>query len=79
MSKCVFENSNLKITRVIYPKKSPEPNILLLVSHTRSHKLHLLTGGNCKSESGQLQNNRQLQNNTVKDAMSITINRVISD
>ena len=38
----------------------------------------LFTAGNYKSASWQLQNSRQLQNNTVNGAMSITINRMIT-
>ena len=38
-----------------------------------------LTVGNYKSASEQLQNSRQLENNTVKAAMLIKINHVITE
>ena len=57
-------------------QKLPEPNMWLLVNHTKPTSTlylnqYLLTAGNYKSASGQL------QNNTVNGAISITINRVI--
>ena len=57
-------------------QKSPETNMWLLVNHTKPTKtlywnLYLLTAGSYKSA------NRQLQNNTINGAMSITINHVI--
>ena len=55
----------------------------LLVNHTKPTNTfywneYILTAGTYKSASGQLQNRKQLQNNTVNEAMSITVNRVIS-
>ena len=35
--------------------------------------------GNYKPASGQLQNSRQLQNNTANGAMSISVSRVIKE
>ena len=63
-------------------QKSPEPNKWLLVNYIKPRNTlywnqHLLTAGNCKSVSSQLQNSGQLQNNTVNGEMTITINRVI--
>ena len=59
--------------------KSPEPNMWLLVNHTKPTNTlywnwHLLTAGNYKSASGHLLNSGQLQNNSV---MLIKRNRVI--
>ena len=74
--------SKTRMTRVIYPKKLSEPNMWLLVNHTKlSNILHwnqyLLTAGNYKSATVQLQNRGQLQNNTINGAVVITINCVI--
>ena len=40
-------------------------------------KEYILTAGNYKSASGQIENSGQLQNNYGNGAMSIAINRVI--
>ena len=63
-------------------QKLLEPNMRLLLNHikptnTLRWNYYLLTAGNYRSSSGQLQNIVQLQNNTVGGAMSITIRRVI--
>ena len=68
-----FQHSKCsKITRVIYPKN----RLWLLVNHTKPSntlfETNILTGGNYKSRS------RQLQSNTVNGVMAITINCVIS-
>ena len=54
----------------------------LLVNHTKPTKTllwnyYLLTAGNHKSVSGQLQNSEQLQNHFVIGTILITINRLI--
>ena len=58
-----------------YPKNSPNQTYDYWLITSNQQTLYI---GNYKSASGLLQNSRQLQNNTVKDAMSITINRVIN-
>ena len=55
----------------------------LLVNHTKPTNTlywnwYLLTAGNYKLASGQLENTGQLQNNSVNGAMSKTTNRVIN-
>ena len=72
-----------KIMRVIYCKNCLNQTLWLLVNHTKlTNTLHwnwcLLTAGNYISASGQLENSRQLQNNTVNGTMSKTTNHVIN-
>ena len=57
-----------KTTEVIYLKNCPN---LTCDYWLITHFVLKLTAGNCKSASGKL------KNNTVKGAMSITVNRVI--
>ena len=68
--------SNHIFGRMGLPQKSPEPNMWLLVNHTRPTNTlywnYLLTAGNYKSMSGQL------QNNTVNDEVSTKIDRLIN-
>ena len=64
-------------------QKLHEPNMWLLVNHTKPRNTlywnwHLLTAGNYKSASRQLENSWLLQNNTVKSAMLKTTNCVIN-
>ena len=68
----IFKNHEGDLTQT-----SPEPNMWLLVNHTKPRNTsywnyYLLTVGNYKSASGQLKNSRQLQNNSLNGAMSIT-------
>ena len=60
---------------MIYPKNHPNQTCdywLVTPNHqTLFIETNLLTAGNCKSTSGQL------QNNTVNGSMSITIKRAI--
>ena len=68
----IFKNHESDLTQT-----SPEPNMWLLVNHTKPRNTsywnyYLLTVGNYKSASGQLKNSRQLQNNSLNGAMSIT-------
>ena len=58
-------------------QKAFQRNMWLLVNHTKPTNVLYHNLGNYKSGSGQFQNSRQLQNNTAKSAMLITINRVI--
>ena len=55
--KCIFESSEIskcsKITRVIYPQKSPKPNMWLLVNHNKTNKRFVLKL--ISFSSGQLQ------------------------
>ena len=64
-----------KITRVIYPQNCPirRCDYLLITPNQKTFFIEtsILTAGNYKSAS------RQLQNNTVNGAMSITLNLVI--
>ena len=65
-----------KITGGDLSPKSPEPNLWLLVNHTKPKNTVLKL---ISFNSRQLQNSGQLQNNTVNGAMSITINCVITN
>ena len=62
-------------------QKSPELSMWSLVNTSNKHFLLEITSfnsGQLQISGGQLQNSRQLQNNTVNGAMSITINRAIN-
>ena len=88
LPKCIFENFEIarvkrrviskfsKIPRVIYPRNLPNQTCLLF-NHTKPTNTlywnwNLLTAGNYKSASGQL------QNNSVNGAVLITVIRVIT-
>ena len=73
-----------KTTRVIYHKNFPSQTCEYWLITTNKQALCnetniFLTVGNYKSASEQLQNRRQLENNTVKAAMLIKINHVITE
>ena len=79
---CIFEN--FQKSRGWFISKINKPNMWLLVNHTKLKKkntlywnLYILSAGNYKSPSKQLQNSGQLQNNPVNGPMLITINHVI--
>ena len=87
LPECIFENfeieSNVGNFKILknhdgdLSQKAFQPNMWLLVNHTKPTKVLYHNLGNYKSGSGQFQNSQQLQNNTAKSAMLITINRVI--
>ena len=84
LPKCIFENFEIawvkwgqfqnfqKSWGWLLPEL-PEPNMWLLVNHTKP----TVTASNYKSASKQLEYSGQLQNNTVNNAMLKTTNRVI--
>ena len=72
----------MSLNKFLWKKNSPEPNMWLLVNHTKPKDtvLKLIYFNSVLlSTSGQLQNSGQLENNSVNGAMLITMNRVINN
>ena len=71
----------LKNHKVIYLQNHPNQTcnywIITPNQQTLCIETNLLSVGNYKSASGQLQDSGQLQNNSVNSAMLVTIKRVI--
>ena len=75
----IYQFQNFQDFKGDLSKKLPEPSMWLLVNNTKP-KTFLLVAIVLKLmsfNSGELQNSKQLQSNTVNCAMSITINLVI--
>ena len=73
----IFENHEGDLSKYL-----SEPNIWLLVNHTKSTNTfywdqYFLIAGKYKLVNGELQNSRKLWNSTVNGVMSITINDMV--